>query len=219
MKQPVAGFHQDEHGDWVADLGCGHGYHMRHDPPWLVRNWVLTSEGRARFIGHLLDCPKCDQEERDSEAELRDGDLQLKLVEFAPNPVHKAPTYHFQMVHARTGKKLGDIRLRVSSTPHIERYAGHIGYSVHPAHRGHRYASRSVRLLMPLARRVGLDPLWITCDPDNIASRRTLELAGAQFVEIVDVPEDCVVYQSGHPRKCRYRLDIGPAEPSCEPSC
>jgi len=77
---------------------------------------------------------------------------------------------------------------------------------VHEPRRGHRYAARAVRLLLPLARRLGLDPLWITCDPENAASRRTLELAGAELVETVDVPPDCVIFQSGHPRKCRYRL-------------
>jgi tagatose 1,6-diphosphate aldolase len=63
-----------------------------------------------------------------------------------------------------------------------------------------------VGLLLPAARRLGLDPVWITCDPENAASRRTLEIAGAEFVEIVDVPEDCVIFKGGHPRKCRYRL-------------
>jgi predicted acetyltransferase len=51
--------------------------------------------------------------------------------------------------------------------------------------------------------------LWITCDPENAASRRSLELAGAKFVEVVDVPEDCVIYKTGHARKCRYRIDLG----------
>jgi predicted acetyltransferase len=141
-----------------------------------------------------------------SPGELRDGDLRLELTEFAPHRVHHVPTYHFRMVDAATGEELGSINLRVASTPHIERYAGHIGYSVLPAHRGHRYAARSLRLLIPLARRLGLDPLWITCDPENLASRRTLELAAAEFVEAVDVPEDCIIHRSGHPRKCRYRL-------------
>lgn len=63
MKQKVTGFHRDEQGDWVAELACGHGYHMRHDPPWLIREWVLTSEGREQFIGHILECPKCDRGE------------------------------------------------------------------------------------------------------------------------------------------------------------
>ncbi|HYA38463.1 MAG TPA: DUF3565 domain-containing protein [Candidatus Methylomirabilis sp.] len=34
MQRRIAGFHEDEHGDWVADLQCGHGQHMRHSPPW-----------------------------------------------------------------------------------------------------------------------------------------------------------------------------------------
>jgi hypothetical protein len=32
---------------------------MRHDPPWLVREWVLKEEGRQPFIGRVVDCKKC----------------------------------------------------------------------------------------------------------------------------------------------------------------
>jgi predicted acetyltransferase len=142
--------------------------------------------------------------------ELTDRELRLELLRFAPHAVHKVPTYHFRMVHAGTAEELGIINLRVASTSHIERYAGHVGFSVKSAHRGHRYAARSLRLLFPLALHLGLNPLWITCDPENLASRRSLELAGAQFVEIVGVPKDCVIHQSGHPRKCRYRLETEP---------
>ncbi len=147
--------------------------------------------------------------------DLRDGDLRLELACFATHPVHKVPTYHFRMVHAITSSELGTIRLRVGSTRHIEMYAGHVGYRVHEPYRGRHYASRSLRLLIPLAQSLGLDPLWITCDPQNFASRRTLEVSGAQFVEVVNVPEDCVIHQSGYPQKCRYRLDL-PAGPASE---
>ena len=143
------------------------------------------------------------------EAELRDADLRLELGSYSPHRVHKVPTYHFRMVHAVSGEELGQINLRVASTPHIELYAGHVGYSVLPAHRGHRYASRALRLLMPMALRLGIDPVWITCDPENFASQRSLELAGAKFFGVVEVPADCVIHRNGHPRKCRYRLDVG----------
>jgi hypothetical protein len=59
MKRKIIGFHQDESGDWVADLECGHGQHVRHNPPWMVRPWVLTAEGRATHIGNELLCKKC----------------------------------------------------------------------------------------------------------------------------------------------------------------
>jgi tagatose 1,6-diphosphate aldolase len=111
------------------------------------------------------------------------------------------------MVHGESGEELGTINLRDGRGPYIERYAGHVGYGVHEAHRGHRYAARALRLLVPLAQELGLNPLWITCDPENTASRRTCERAGAVLVEVVDVPEDCILHRAGHPRKCRYRLD------------
>jgi tagatose 1,6-diphosphate aldolase len=147
---------------------------------------------------------------------LADGDLTLQFVEYLTHPVHKVPMYQFRMIHAQSGEELGAINLRVASIPHVQLYAGHIGYSVHPAHRSHRYAARSVRLLLPLARRLRLDDLWITCDPDNASSRRIAQLAGAAFVEIVDVPPDCVIYRRGHPRKCRYRIDLRQPAPALE---
>jgi hypothetical protein len=56
----IIGFHQDKRGDWVADLACGHTQHVRHNPPWLERPWVLRGEGRRRFLGHELDCVVCE---------------------------------------------------------------------------------------------------------------------------------------------------------------
>ncbi|HNO78387.1 MAG TPA: DUF3565 domain-containing protein [Phycisphaerae bacterium] len=60
MKHPIVGYHQDDEGHWVAQLACGHNEHVRHGPPWVVREWVTTFEGRTRMLGQLLDCLKCD---------------------------------------------------------------------------------------------------------------------------------------------------------------
>ena len=40
----IVGYHVDEVGDWVAELECGHGQHVRHDPPWQVRSWVISEQ-------------------------------------------------------------------------------------------------------------------------------------------------------------------------------
>lgn len=64
MKQPIIGFHKEEVGDWVADLKCGHTQHVRHDPPWQLRPWVVTSEGRRLKLGIELHCNICDRYER-----------------------------------------------------------------------------------------------------------------------------------------------------------
>ena len=138
---------------------------------------------------------------------MQQGDLELRLTDFSVHPFHRVPTYFFRMISCAWGVEFGNINLRIGSTRHLERYAGHIGYGVHVQHRGHHYAARSVGLLLPLARLHQLDPVWITCDPENGASRRSLEIAGAEFVEIVDVPADCGINRyGGKLRKCRYRL-------------
>lgn len=60
MKQKITGFHKDSENHWVAELECGHGQHVRHDPPWTEREWVTTENGRASRLGTDLDCIKCD---------------------------------------------------------------------------------------------------------------------------------------------------------------
>ncbi len=61
MQQAIVGFHLDEEGHWVADLACGHGQHVRHDPPWQNRPWVLTKQGRKEKLGVMLECKKCEE--------------------------------------------------------------------------------------------------------------------------------------------------------------
>jgi len=60
VQRRITGFHRDDAADWIADLECGHTRHVRHKPPWQVREWVTTEEGRAARIGQTLDCVKCD---------------------------------------------------------------------------------------------------------------------------------------------------------------
>jgi hypothetical protein len=59
--QPIVGFHLDDANDWVAELACGHYQHVRHNPPWTNRPWVVTEEGRRSKLGEVLACRKCDQ--------------------------------------------------------------------------------------------------------------------------------------------------------------
>ena len=61
IQRRIVGFHQDAEGQWVAELECGHGQHVRHQPPWQVREWVTTPAGRQSWLGRTLECPWCDQ--------------------------------------------------------------------------------------------------------------------------------------------------------------
>ncbi|HLF40975.1 MAG TPA: DUF3565 domain-containing protein, partial [Acidimicrobiia bacterium] len=74
MIRTITGFHQDEEGDWVAELSCLHNQHVRHRPPFFDRPWAEAESGRAGAVGADIECPLCDR------AELPDG---LELVRTA----------------------------------------------------------------------------------------------------------------------------------------
>ena len=74
MERKIVGFRQDDVGDWVADLDCHHGQHVRHRPPLWPRLWVESPTGRAEHIGTAIDCPLCDR------AELPDGLVTVRTA-------------------------------------------------------------------------------------------------------------------------------------------
>ena len=86
---------------------------------------------------------------------IEEAELVLEFAQLAPHFIHRVPAYFFRMLLGLGRSEVGNINLRVGSTLHIELYAGRVGFAVHPAYRGNRYASRSLRLLTPLARELG----------------------------------------------------------------
>jgi tagatose 1,6-diphosphate aldolase len=126
------------------------------------------------------------------------------------------PAYHFWMrvetpIQTSQGPAVriaGGMGLRIGANKEIELYSGNIGYHVYPPARGHHYAERACRLVLPLAKRHGLTHLWITTNPDNVASRRTCERLGAQLIDTVTVPKDHPFRSRGEAAKCRYLVRL-----------
>ncbi len=141
---------------------------------------------------------------------LQDGALELVLdqMQDAQKSMWSVPAYLFNMRHLHTGAQIGRINLRIGNTEKILRYTGHIGYAVEPAFRGNHYAQRACRLIFPLAFKHGMTELWLTCAPDNPASRRTIQRLGAQFIETVDVPEDYPLPEGAIRQKERFRIQL-----------
>ncbi len=142
---------------------------------------------------------------------LIDHDLELVLVnKVAAQPEKNyVPAYEFILNNRTTGETMGHIHLRVGDeTNENLYYGGNIGYEVQETFRGKHYASRACKLLFPLAKQHGINPLFVTCDPDNTPSRKTCELADGILVEIVELPEYNDQYASGARERCRYRFDL-----------
>ncbi|MFC1452802.1 GNAT family N-acetyltransferase [Verrucomicrobiota bacterium] len=140
---------------------------------------------------------------------MRDGDLRLLLAATHPGDARRklVPWYEFEMRKAGTNQKIGVLKLRVGSA-RLLRCPSHIGYGVDPGFRGNHYAARSVRLVLPFAAENGIKVVWITCKPDNMASRRTCELAGLTYVETIRVPKEHRMYREGYRYLRRHRISL-----------
>ena len=132
--------------------------------------------------------------------------LQLEKTCEAQTEKKWLPAYYFDIC-LLDGTKIGKCDLRIG---HNEKtyIGGNIGYSIDEPYRGHHYAAKACELLFKQARKHDLDYLIITCDPTNAASSRTCELAGGNFIEKTDIPEDNEMYAEGKREVFIYRFDI-----------
>ncbi|MDP0397836.1 GNAT family N-acetyltransferase [Tsukamurella strandjordii] len=89
----------------------------------------------------------------------------------------------------RGDRYLGAIQLRHELTEMLAELGGHIGYHVRPSERRKGVAGAALALMLAEAARLGLPEVLVTCDDDNIGSRRTVESAGGVLARIRPVDD------------------------------
>lgn len=117
------------------------------------------------------------------------------------------PAYLFDIVF-HDGTRIGQIDLRLKNTPFLDQYGGQVGYGIDRPFRGRGFAASACQLLVQVALLEGFRQLWITCNPDNIASIRTCEKIGARFVDQVQVPVGSELWRRGDREKLRFLWDL-----------
>jgi len=88
----------------------------------------------------------------------------------------RKPRIPFRVFWLWDGEFCGAINLRFlpgseDLPPHV---SGHVGYAIVPWKRRRGYATRALALILPIARAIGLARVLVTCDEDNIASRKVI---------------------------------------------
>jgi predicted acetyltransferase len=85
---------------------------------------------------------------------------------------------------------LGRLGLRHTLNDRLRSVGGHIGYEIRPSQRRKGYGRQVCALGLDEARRIGLERVLITCDEDNLGSRRIIEANGGVLnsAEIVHRP-------------------------------
>jgi len=94
-------------------------------------------------------------------------------------PPDWVPCTRYWLVRGR--RIIGTSRLRHWLTPALEDAGGHIGYDVRPSERDKGHATRLLAMTLEEARELGLHRVLLTCDADNLASRRVIEKNGGRL--------------------------------------
>lgn len=114
--------------------------------------------------------------------------MELLLDEFVDKDLLPGFTPYFIYRIIADEKEAGTLVFRLGSdSEHY--YDGHIAYTVEEGYRGHHYAYQACLLLKDKIREEGYDHVLITCDPNNIASKKTILKLGGKYLETVSIPK------------------------------
>lgn len=103
-------------------------------------------------------------------------------------PQDKVQATQFFCVRMNDGKIIGMIQVRHYFNEYLEKYAGHIGYSIRPGERRKGYAKEMLKLALPFCREIGLDKVLITCRDGNIGSEKTILANGGIYESTIYEP-------------------------------
>ena len=141
---------------------------------------------------------------------LADDEIYLEIYQSSDGDGDNPPAHRFFIKTRGNDDVVGRCSFRVGDTSnrHIK-YGGNIGYDIDERCRGNKYSLKACKLLLILAKSHGMNSVYITCDPENTASRRICELLGADFVAMLDLPEDDYNYiNNGRKQHCVYEMSI-----------
>ncbi|HET7660602.1 MAG TPA: GNAT family N-acetyltransferase, partial [Oryzihumus sp.] len=154
--------------------------HVRYHRSFLDTARELEAEGN----GGYLDLGRHPLGTLESEAGFATYVQQLlaKALPETPRPAGHVPDTVQWVVDG--GQMLGRVSIRHSLTPFLLEVGGHVGYAVRPSARGNGHATAALRLALAVARDLGIDPVLLTCDEDNTASRLVIERNGGTLEDV-----------------------------------
>lgn len=141
-------------------------------------------------------------------SDLKNDEIFLRLDRTCDAQPEKrwVPAYYFDICLV-DGTKIGCCDLRIGHNDKLY-IGGNIGYRIDEPFRGHHYAAKACKLLFRQAKKHKMEYLIITCDPTNIASSKTCELAGGKYIETADIPEDNEMFAEGKRHVLIYHFTL-----------
>jgi predicted acetyltransferase len=107
-------------------------------------------------------------------------------------PEGRVPATQLIFVREEDQKIVGMIDIRHYLSEYLEKYGGHIGYSVAPSERLKGYATQMLKATLPVCKKLGIDKVLITCIKGNEGSKRTILNNGGVYETTVYEPDEKV---------------------------
>ena len=107
-------------------------------------------------------------------------------------PEGRVPATQLIFVREEDRKIVGMIDIRHYLSEYLEKYGGHIGYSVAPSERLKGYATQMLKATLPVCKKLGIDKVLITCIKGNEGSKRTILNNGGVYETTVYEPDEKV---------------------------
>jgi len=134
--------------------------------------------------------------------------MQIKEMEYVKTnlPEHWKPYYIFKIIVGID--VVGKIVLREGDLE--ERYYdGHIGFTIDPQYGGHNYAFQATLLVLEIAKDKGFKDIIITCSPNNIASKKTIQKLPINYIETKTIHKELARYvEQGEKIKEIYHISL-----------
>ena len=140
----------------------------------------------------FLDCGG-SMDGTDGLRRMEDAKKWVEHCRLFKNPEHvpegRVPATQFIFVREDDEKIVGMLQIRHFLNDYLEKFGGHIGYSIAPSERRKGYASEMLRCALPECRKLGMNKVLITCINNNIGSRKTILANGGVYESTVYEPD------------------------------
>lgn len=135
-------------------------------------------------------------------------DLHVSSHETSSSGHYRSVLYNI-FLHG-TNTIIGECDIRIAKGDNRElHYAGDAGYRIYSGWQGNGYAYDACKIMMKIMKdEYDMHEILLTCSPENIASKKTIEKAGGVFVGEEKVPEWHWLYKRGEKVKLIYRLSL-----------
>ena len=165
------------------------------EPTAQYKEQIIAAVQEFQSEGRLLDYD-VQRLHRNFGSYLRNMQKQKERLYVEPDRV---PTTDFWLIDGE--EVIGRLSLRHELNDFLLKVAGHIGYMIRPSRRCQGYGKEILRLGLEQARAIGLTRVLVTCDENNIGSKRVIESNGGRF-------ENAVVVNGSSVKKLRYWIDV-----------